>query len=89
MSSCSAILIIWHLGRVIPTSEAFFFFYQGGKKSFIKQTGTAQEHVQKGLQECLYLKYFGISIQLVYYYINSFKYENYKKKKPPLITMNQ
>jgi hypothetical protein len=55
--------IIWCLSRVITRSQVLLFTRQ--KKTFIHETGRPQGHVQKSLQECLYLNRCVIPVQLL------------------------
>jgi len=45
------ILIIWQLRGVVPSSEVLLFT----RKCFVSETGISQGHVQRGLQECVYI----------------------------------
>lgn len=51
------------------------------EKSFVTETGRSEGHVQKGLQGCLYLKYYVISRPLVSYAINFWGIMTPKKKE--------
>ena len=59
----------WQYGtwREKPKHQQFLFLMGG---SLINETGRSQRHVQKGLQECLYINCCGISWPLVSYSIN-------------------
>ena len=51
-TSCNLeIPIIHHKRKVVPKPEVLLFT----KRKIITETGTSQGHVQKGLQECLYI----------------------------------
>jgi hypothetical protein len=54
----------------------------------MKQTGQ-RDMLKKTLQECLYINHCGISCPLVSYSINLFSYDNFRKQKRTLITLNQ
>jgi hypothetical protein len=76
MSNNSEIIIIWQLRRVVPRLEVLLFTR---KENIINETGRFWGHVQKGLQEYLYINCFGMSWPLVSYSINFISYEDSRK----------
>jgi len=70
------ILIIQHLSR--QSQDQKFSFIK--EKIFIK-VGISQGHIQKGLQEYLYINHCGIPWPIASYSINFFSQEDSKKHR--------
>jgi hypothetical protein len=66
------IQVIHHLRRAVPRPKEMLFTI----KSFISETGRSHRHVQKGLQEYLYINYHGISFSPCPHSIRVFSCEN-------------
>jgi len=68
-----------HLGKEVPKLEVVL--YPKKKKKVSNKTDRSQGHVQKGLQECLYIKCCGIFWFLVSYSISFFNYKTQENTK--------
>jgi len=85
MSNNSEILTIQHLVRVAARPEVLLFQV----RRLISETGISQEHVQKALQECMYINCCGIPGPLSPTPSTSSAAKSQKRKKSILITLNQ
>lgn len=80
---------LWWFGSWEENSLRSLCLIFTSKKLLHQWTDRSEGHVQKSLQECLYIKHSGICWLLVSYAISFFSYEDFRKHKRTLMILNQ